>query len=230
MHDVPAKPGVTVRGRETMDDVGKGRAQTKHRPETVLKRREILRAASEVFGMKGSAKGTLEEIANKVGMTRAGILHHFGSKRALLLAVLQYRDSSAVADLEYHHMPGGADLFRHLKATAHRNEERPGIVYTFVTLSAESITEDNPGHDYFLQRYGNLRDEIAEALIDMAKERRATINMDKVLMASASILAVMDGLQLQWLLDGKDINLPKVTEYAIDTIVDSVLPGSKLTA
>lgn len=54
--------------------------------------------------------------------------------------------------------------------------------------------------------------------------------MDKVLMASASILAVMDGLQLQWLLDGKDINLPKVTEYAIDTIVDSVLPGSKLTA
>ncbi|MFT9009090.1 MAG: TetR/AcrR family transcriptional regulator [Bifidobacterium sp.] len=198
----------------------------KHRPETLAKRQEILRAASEVFGMKGSSKGTLEEIAHKVGMTRAGILHHFGSKRGLLLAVLQFRDTSAVADLESHHMPGGGGLFRHLIDTVRRNEQRPGIVYTFVTLSAESITEDNPGHDYFLQRYTNLRNEITEALISMARERRTTIDMNKAIMASSAILAVMDGLQLQWLVDGQKLDLSASTEYAIDTIVASVIPDA----
>ena len=72
--------------------------EQRHRPETEAKRRAILEAAVEVFGQKGSAKGTLEEVAEKAGMTRAGVLHHFGSKQRLLLETLIYRDSSDVAD------------------------------------------------------------------------------------------------------------------------------------
>lgn len=210
----------------TMADEHSTRKSTKHRPETSQKRREILKAASEVFGLKGTSNATLEEIADRVGMTRAGILHHFGSKRALLLAVLQYRDSSEVENLEEHHIPGGAELFRHLIETARRNALRPGIVRTFVTLSSESITDHNVGHDYFLERYSNLREEIAQALIDMAKERKSTIDMAKADMASSAILAVMDGLQLQWLLDQDHVELPEVTEYAVNAIVWSVMSNS----
>lgn len=43
-------------------------------------------------------------------------------------------------------------------------------------------------------------------------------------MASSAILAVMDGLQLQWLLDRKNIKLADYTEYAITAIVRSVIP------
>lgn len=214
-----------VHGRcDLMNDQRDGSKRNKPRLGTVVKRQQIIKAASEVFGMKGTSNATLEEIANKVGMTRSGILHHFGSKRALLLSVLQYRDSSAVEGLESHHIPGGEALFRHLISTARRNEQKPGLVYTFVTLSAESITEGNPGHDYFYERYANLRNEITDALIAMAKERRTTIDMGKAIMASSAILAVMDGLQLQWLLDGQSVSLSESTEFAINAIVASVVP------
>ena len=62
--------------------------RVKSRPETERKRTEILKAAIEIFGAKGSANGTLADIAEQVGMTHAGVLHHFGSKQKLLLEVL----------------------------------------------------------------------------------------------------------------------------------------------
>ena len=45
-----------------------------------------------VFGQRGYNKGALVEVAEQAGMTHAGVLHHFGSKEALLVAMLQYRD------------------------------------------------------------------------------------------------------------------------------------------
>lgn len=127
-------------------------------------------------------------------------------------------------DLEGQHIPNGVDLFKHLIKTAYRNELNPGMVLTFVTLSAESITDGNPGREYFLQRYSNLRNEITDAFIAVAKEEKTTININDAFMASSAILAVMDGLQFQWLLDRKNVKLADYTEYAITAIVRSVIP------
>jgi hypothetical protein len=41
--------------------------------------------------------------------------------------------------------------------------------------------------------------------------------------ASASVLAVMDGLQLQWLLDKKSVDLGQTTEFALKAIVAAVV-------
>ncbi|MGH8882753.1 MAG: TetR/AcrR family transcriptional regulator, partial [Stackebrandtia sp.] len=93
---------------------------------TALRRRQILRAATEIFGTRGYRNGSLSEIAEQVGITHAGILHHFGSKNQLLLEVLDYRDEVDVEDLEGQHPPEGMALFRHLVATARYNTDRPG--------------------------------------------------------------------------------------------------------
>ncbi|BDR53348.1 TetR family transcriptional regulator [Bombiscardovia nodaiensis] len=197
--------------------------QPKHRKETEAKRQEILKAALDVFGRKGAEKGTLEEIASKVGMTRAGVLHHFGSKRKLLLAVIQYNDESEVDAFPDKRIPHGAAAFQHLIATTEHHAHSSGIARSFVTLSSESITDDNPGHAYFQQRYQNLRNELTQALVDMAKERKSTINMAEAEMASASILAMMDGLQLQWLLSQDQIDLSASTAFAINALVSAVI-------
>ncbi|WP_181445831.1 hypothetical protein [Cryobacterium soli] len=48
--------------------------------------------------------------------------------------------------------------------------------------------------------------------------------------ASPSILAVMDGLQLQWLLHPTEIELAEASELAVRAIVNAVLhPGPDLT-
>lgn len=198
------------------------RSERRSRPQTLARREEILRAAMTTFGAKGYNKGPLTEIAEQVGMTHAGILHHFGSKNALLLEVLQYRDATDVAGLPEHHIPDGIELFRHLVRTAFLNAQRAGIVQAYAVLSAESVTDDHPARPFFQQRYTTLRGEVAHAFQVVCEEagvtEPATVNM-----ASASILAVMDGLQIQWLLDPTAVGLAEASEFAIEAIVAQVL-------
>ena len=192
------------------------------------KRVEILKAAVDIFGSKGSTNGTLADVAEQVGLTHAGVLHHFGSKQKLLLEVLAYRDQADVEDLEERHIPGGVDLFLHLIRTAYANEKRPGIVQAYTVLSSESVTDGHPGRDYFEMRYTTLRREISEAFAELCAAEGVT-DEKAVAAASASILAVMDGLQLQWLLHPDVIELGAASEFAIRAIVNSVLhPGPAL--
>ena len=193
------------------------------RPETVERRKDILRAALEIFGAKGYKRGSLAEIAEQVDMTHAGVLHHFGSKDQLLLEVLRYRDESDVAQLEERHIPTGIDLFRHLVRTAFANADRAGIVQAYAVLSAESVTENHPAKDYFDERYETLRREVAEAFTIVCVERGVHVDEDRIKQASASILAVMDGLQVQWLLDGSRVELGPATMFAIEAIVSAVV-------
>ncbi|WP_348789279.1 TetR/AcrR family transcriptional regulator [Leifsonia sp. NPDC080035] len=199
------------------------------RPETKRKREEILRAAIETFGTKGSTNGTLSDIAEQVGMTHAGVLHHFGSKQKLLLEVLDFRDQDDVAHLADQHIPGGPALFMHLVHTMIRNAARPGIVQVYTVLSAESVTEEHPAKDYFHDRYRVLRDDVDAAFRELCEQEGVTdpTSIDK---ASAAILAVMDGLQLQWLLDPAVVDLAEASEFAIQAIVNAVLrPGPGLS-
>jgi AcrR family transcriptional regulator len=189
------------------------------RPATREKREQILRAAVEIFGNKGSANGTLADVAEQVGMTHAGVLHHFGSKQRLMLEVLSYRDRS---DLAQQHIPDGPELFVHLVRTAMANETRPGIVQVYTVLSAESVTDGHAARGHFSQRYTTLRSEISDAFHELC-EQEGVEDPATIASAAASILAVMDGLQLQWLLDPGAIELADATAFAIRAIVNGVL-------
>lgn len=199
-----------------------GRRQPRSRPETLVRRREILDAAVDIFGAKGFTGGTLQDIADQVGMTHAGILHHFGSKDQLLLEVLEHRDQTDVANIEGQHIPDGVELFRHLVRTAFVNARRAGIVQAYAVLSAESVTDDHPGREYFERRYRTLRAE-ASAAFRLVCEERGVTEPATVTHAAAGILAVMDGLQVQWLLDPTAVDLGRASEFAIEAIVSAVL-------
>ena len=196
----------------------------KPREETARKREEILRAAVQVFGSKGYTKGSLADIADQVGMTHAGVLHHFGSKDQLLLDVLAYRDATDVEHLEGRHIPGGLMLFRHLVKTARLNEDRPGIIQAFAVLSAESVTDDHPAKEYFRRRYSTLREEVREALTTICDPEDPPGD-HQVDSAASAIIAVMDGLQIQWLLEPSVISLAESSEFAIDAILVAAIQG-----
>lgn len=200
------------------------------RPATRAKRDQILKAAMDIFGSKGSTNGTLADVAEQVGITHAGVLHHFGSKEKLLLEVLAYRDRTDVADLVEQHIPGGPELFLHLVRTAFANAGRPGIVQAYTVLSAESVTDGHPSRGFFEKRYTTLRRELGEAFEELCVQEGVT-DRAAVAAASASILAVMDGLQMQWLLNPDTIELGEASEFAICAIVNAVLsPGPDLAS
>ncbi len=194
--------------------------------KTAKTREDILDAALTTFGSRGYNSGSLVDIADQVGMTHAGVLHHFGSKDQLLLAVLAHRDLVGVRDLEGAHLPGGAALLEHLKRTARLNAGQPGLVQAYAVLSAESVTDDHPAKEWFRERYEGLRASIREAVLAEWGEQ-GELAPESVEAAAAAVLAVMDGLQIQWLLAPDEIDLGEMSAFAIDAIVAAAVDRAR---
>ncbi|MBI4900822.1 MAG: TetR/AcrR family transcriptional regulator [Actinobacteria bacterium] len=195
------------------------RGERKSTPE---RRAEIVRAAAKTFGTKGYQKGSLIDIAAQVGMTHAGVLHHFGSKEQLLIAVLEYRDQEDLEVLAKQRMPEGIDLFWHLTRTAAANADRAGIVQTYAAITGESVTENHPARGFVIHRFEVLRGKIEEALREVCGP---DLPEDVCTHAASSIIGVMDGIQLQWLLDGDAVDLPEATRFAIEAILTAAISG-----
>jgi AcrR family transcriptional regulator len=70
------------------DDSGVTLATTTRRGSGLDTRASIERTAAEVFRRQGFDASTLEDVAMPLGITRAAVLHHYGSKVALLEAVI----------------------------------------------------------------------------------------------------------------------------------------------
>ena len=59
-------------------------------PESKEKLREICRIAARVFYAKGYDGASMEDIAEAVGLSKAGLYHHVGSKDRLLFEIQNY--------------------------------------------------------------------------------------------------------------------------------------------
>ncbi len=61
-----------------------------HTADSKARRREICRIAARVFYEKGYDGASMQEIAKAVGLTKAGLYHHVGSKDNLLFEIMNY--------------------------------------------------------------------------------------------------------------------------------------------
>lgn len=195
------------------------RGERKSTPE---RRNEIIRAASRTFGTKGYQKGSLIDIAEQVGMTHAGVLHHFGTKEQLLIAVLKYRDVEDLETLGTSKMPAGLDLFQHLVSTALRNSKREGLVQTYAVITGESVTDDHPARGFVTTRFTDLRVLIEDALRVVCGP---DMQDDICTNAATAIIGAMDGIQLQWLLDKDRVDLTEASRFAIEAILVAAKAG-----
>ncbi len=75
----------------TTKDVGRAARRGPY-AKSEERRRTILDAAHEVFAAHGYRGGSLQDVADKVGLSQTSLLHYFPSKRDLLMAVLERRD------------------------------------------------------------------------------------------------------------------------------------------
>ena len=179
-----------------------------------LRRAEILRAARDVFTTRGFRGGSLGEIAERVGITHQGVLHYFGSKERLLVEVLADRDVEGTAG----EPPVGIAFLEHLLDTARLNTTRSGIVQAYTVLSAESVTPGHPAQGWFRDRFTDLRAGVTQALADICGSAVPESELDR---GASAIIAVMDGLQVQWLLDPNAVDMPAV----LLAVVNGLLAG-----
>src|SRR5687767_13490190 len=109
--------------------------------KTSARRHDILTAAVDVFSSSGFHKGSLRDVAERVGLSQAGVLHHFPSKSHLVEAVLEWRDNKSRERVG--EPDGGVNLLRAMVDLVEYNQrETPELVELFATLSAEATSPD----------------------------------------------------------------------------------------
>lgn len=167
------------------------------------RRESIVTAAHEVFAARGYWGGSLQDVADTVGMSQTSLLHYFPSKSELLLAVLEWRDgitgSGAARDPE-------EALVDAVIRQARFNESIPGVIELYTVLCAESVTENHPGRDYFTERYERLRRSYTRKFSALAEEGRLREGVEPE-RAAASLIALWDGIQTQWLMAPTSVDM-----------------------
>jgi AcrR family transcriptional regulator len=179
-------------------------------------RDRVVRSALQAYATNGYAGSSLAGIATAAGLTNAGLLHHFPSKEELLVAVLQERDR---VDGERFHLRGfvGLEALDALVHLVEANTSTPGLVRAFTVLMGESAAEDHPAGRWFRERYPRRCDNLAAALhagIDRGEIRPDT-DCDAV---AVEIIAMMDGLQVQWVLDPERVDMAQIFAHYIGTV------------
>lgn len=159
------------------------------------KRQEILQAALEVVAEHGVHNAFNREIAARVGLSQAGLMHYFSSREELYMEVLRARDVQDGATY-WDPAPG----FDGILAIIAHNAEVPGLIQLFVEFSAEASIGKHPAHDFFLERNALVSQFYAEAVRIAQASGEFGPHVDPET-AARLLIATIDGLQQQWLLD-----------------------------
>lgn len=195
------------------------------------RRRQIIEVTTGLIAERGFWGLSMQDVADGCGLTVPGLLHHVGSKDRLLLAVLDHRDAEdgrALADqlgLDGHTPSAdssenssedwsaaaahGVDLRRMCAALVRRNASQPEIVRLFAVLEAESLAPGHPAHEYFAAR----QERALAAFAAMASGLS-----DRAESLARQVMALMDGLQIQWLRDLSATDLVAEWEIAADAL------------
>lgn len=181
--------------------------------KTPAQRSRIVAAATEVFAQRGARGASLREIADAVGMSQAGLLHHFGSKNGLLLAVL---DRFEQEDQPAEPLGSVAEGIAFVRGELVRAGDQPGAFQLQMALGAESSDPAHPAHRFFADRYRRVTTQFEELL--RTAVAAGSLRSDTDTRAAAHLLiAAMDGLQLQ-----RQLNEEIDMLAAFDLLVDAL--------
>jgi len=169
-------------------------------------RERILDAALGAFSEQGFNAVSLRDIAARAELTHVGLLHHFPSKEDLLIHVLERRDELDLAELrEQTDVLDRSVLVWALRIVA-RDTTTPGAASLYARLSSEAADVDHPAHAHFVDRYQRLAGALATAIGTEIAEHGPPFPITAE-QAGRQFLALMDGLQLQWLLEPDRVDM-----------------------
>ena len=181
-------------------------------------RAKAVAVATELFALTGFKGTSVAAVAARTGLSQSGLLHHFPSKAALLTAVLEERDRQ---DGDF--LAGGSGpplgwaAFDALAALVGRNSARPHLVGLFVRLAAEATEPAHPAHAWVHEHYSGLRRWLTDAV--RAGQKTGEIAADAPVGSIVrTTIAVIDGLQQQWLLQPDEVSMTAEFEAFAGTL------------
>lgn len=162
------------------------------------KRAELVAAAFDVFAERGYQRLSVRQIAEEIGTSHTALLHHFGSKDALLEAVLELREErdgpwreQLLSERGF--LAGVPDVMRH-------NTRFRGVIQLDAMLQAEAVQADHPAHDFIVRRdrdfVGSVREELSA--LQQSGQIHAELDLD---ITARQLVSLIEGIEQAWLYD-----------------------------
>lgn len=191
----------------------------------VRKRQEILDRSLDVIAQRGFGETILRDIADAVNLSQAGVLHYFPSSEDLYLQIVDARerrrmettlrqvgDSGVIRIVDGAPAIGPEDpdsaiytLISIFLRNIHHAQQTPGLIELFVRMQALASSPSNPAYEYFRRRTDIIHASFEPFVAEV--NRRGLLMRDWDPGKAISIIVAMaDGLELQWVRDhGIDI-------------------------
>lgn len=151
------------------------------------KKRDIITCAQAYLAQNGFHAAGVEQLAAAAGITKRTLYNHFGSKDALILATMQYRDEIWLSRLQEFlkaQAPSHA-LMAYVDYLAHWLGQSDFYGCYFINASAEYSATEHPIHQYAAQHKQRVQDALEQRLPFLTEQSR---------LAVACIMAMGEGL------------------------------------
>jgi AcrR family transcriptional regulator len=191
----------------------------RNRQDPQRRRDQIIEQAIDVLGERGYFGFTIKDLATRCDLTNPGLLHYFPSKEHVLLGVLDALEKREIvlikplADLALAAgtAPGGkAAVIKVLRATVLRSCSQPRLMRLFVELQSEALNPDHPAQAWWQHRLTATSAFFVDLLRPFVPDPDGRARL---------LLAMSDGLSLQWLHADQSFDLPTEWEKALAMIL-----------
>jgi AcrR family transcriptional regulator len=188
----------------------------------VERRAQILDSAVEVFGSEGWT-GTLKQVADRVGVTPAAVLVHFGSKEGLLIEVLRAWGDAQLPEDEPATFVDYLASWRRLMRYHVGNR---GLLKLYLRMATEATTDSHPAHAFITERNRRTLDAILTRL-HAAVAAGEVVHLDEadVLAEARGLLAAVEGIEMQWVLDDR-VDLVGLVSRYLDQVLQRLRPAA----
>ncbi|WP_270435096.1 TetR/AcrR family transcriptional regulator [Bifidobacterium adolescentis] len=167
------------------------------------RRAEVLDAAVQLISERGFNGISIQDVADRVGISKQGVLRYVENKDKMLALVYDeyYGQTGTPEDFFSSGMPGSDPSAPHFPAYLHylvkHNSRRRMMVQLFTVLSAESLNPDHPLHDEFMERMDGIWEHYSKYPWVVPPQLGAWADSMRPVVRKA--MEIMDGIQLWWL-------------------------------
>jgi AcrR family transcriptional regulator len=188
----------------------------------LTRREQILDAALALFAETGSRGTSVAAVAERVGITDAGVLYHFKTKEELLLGVLA-RFEQKVDERVVESGARGIELLRMVRTWGEVMERLPDISALWILLTAEHLTTPSPARERIQRRYDRVVARYVTAFATASRQGDLRADLDPVHEASA-LVAHLDGIRLQWFLLDRSFSMADSVRTYVDSTLERLAP------
>jgi AcrR family transcriptional regulator len=182
------------------------------------RRAQILDEAIRIVGERGYYGFTVQELAQRCGVSNAGLLYHFSTKDILLLAMLEEferRERAAIAPLAAlaKQAPSPAALADLLRTMVARSATQPELGRLCMVLASESLDPSHPAHAAFRAREAAVLALFTRLVSPYVTEPRST---------ARQLFALLDGLGQQWVREDQAFDIQAEWDRAMASLIPAL--------